>query len=36
MVTDWINILQLGSITLLLITLYALIMIQLKKSPHNN
>lgn len=32
MVNDWINILQLGSITLLLITLYALIMLQLKKS----
>lgn len=36
MVNDWINILQVGSITLLLITLYALIMIQLKKSSQNN
>ncbi len=32
MVNDWINIHQLGSLTILLITLYALIMIQLKKS----
>ncbi len=36
MVNDWINIHQLGSITILLITLYALIMIRLRKSSRKD
>ena len=36
MINDWINILQLGSITILLITLYALIMIRLRKPSQKN
>ncbi len=36
MINDWLNILQLGSITLLLITFYALIMIRLKKSSQRD
>lgn len=36
MVNDWINILQLGSMTLLLITLYAMIMVQLNKTSPKN
>ena len=36
MVNDWINILQIGSLTILLLTVYALIMIQLGRSSKNN
>ena len=36
MVNDWINILQQGSITILLITLYALIIIRLEKSSQKD
>ena len=35
MVNDWVNILQVGSITLLVITLYVWIMIRLRKSSQN-
>lgn len=36
MVNGWINILQLGSLIILLLTIYALIMIQLRKSSQKN
>ena len=36
MINDWLNILQLGSITLLLMTGYALIMIRLQKSSQRD
>ncbi len=36
MVNDWLNIHQLGSLTILLITLYALIMIRLRKTSQKN
>jgi phosphatidylglycerol---prolipoprotein diacylglyceryl transferase len=36
MVNSWLNILQMGSITILLITLYALIMIRLQKSSRTD
>jgi len=35
MVNDWLNILQLGSLTILLLTIYALIMIRLRKPSPN-
>jgi prolipoprotein diacylglyceryltransferase len=33
MVNDWINVLHLGSATILMVTLYVLIMIRLRRSP---